>query len=698
MNIKDDVEKLKRKLEHVIADSKMSSELEVQTIYHELSQFIHNCNYYYHTLDKPLVSDRDYDELYHLLKNLEERFLFLDSTHSPTTRVGAKVLSSFNVVKHKLQMLSLSNGFSEEDIKAFDKRLQDLTGISDLQYECEPKLDGLAISIHYQDGKLLYALTRGDGTEGEEVTENVKTIRNVPLVLSGNAPRYVEVRGEIVINKADFLSLNQQSEKKGQKLFANPRNAAAGSIRQLDSKIAAKRPLKLYAYGIGVHEGYAVPNTQYQMMQDVHSWGFQITNEVEVVSGAKGLIAYYNKLSHIRADLPYDIDGLVYKLNEISKQQEAGFIAKAPRWALAHKFPAEEVETEIERVDFQIGRTGAITPVARLKPVAVGGVIVSNATLHNMDEIKRKDVHIGDRVIIRRAGDVIPEVVRPLPQYRRNTTSIVMPENCPVCHSKIEIINDQAVARCTGDWLCKAQTKERIKHFASRKAADIDGLGDKIIEQLVDKELVKLPDDLYQLTLTDLVQLERMARKSSLNLLASIASSKKLDLARFIYAIGIRDIGEVSSKALALHFGSLENIASANFDALISINDIGEVMAKNLIEFWQNQNNQDMVKRLLECGIELINPEVQTVSQIDEDNPFFNKTLVITGSFNDFSRDKLKEKLQSYGAKCVGSVSKKTDMLIAGDKAGSKLEKAQSLNIKIIDERELSVLLNNESK
>ncbi|WP_151193141.1 NAD-dependent DNA ligase LigA [Cysteiniphilum sp. JM-1] len=676
---------------------KNNNHIEIQEYYQNLCEEINRYNYAYHTLDAPLVSDQVYDKAYQALVELESQYQdILDTSLSPTKRVGSKPLTAFEVIAHKVPMLSLSNGFDDEDIASFYKRLTELTQTHELSFECEPKLDGLAISIHYKNGRLDYAVTRGDGVEGEKVTENIKTIRNVPLQLKGdNLPKEIEVRGEIIINKQDFLALNQIAETRDEKVFANPRNAAAGSVRQLDSRIAAKRKLKMYAYGVGAYSGFNLPQTQYELMQQLKLWGFQLTDEVEVVDGEEGLLDYYQRMSHKRADLPYDIDGLVYKLNRLDLQTKAGFIAKAPRWALAHKFPAEEVESEILAVDFQVGRTGAVTPVARLKPVAVGGVIVSNATLHNIDEIKRKDIKMHDRVIVRRAGDVIPEVVRSLLEYRdANTTQeIVMPKVCPVCQSSIEYINDQAIARCTGGWHCRAQRKERIKHFASRKAMDIDGMGDKIVEQLVDKEIIKTPADLYALNLPVLRQLERMGRKSSLNLLEALEKSKTVLLHRFIYALGIKDIGEVSAKALANHFGSLEAIKNATLEEMISIHDIGEVMANHVKAFWQDSLNIELVDALIAAGITIIEPKkvAAEVAETAVDNPFFGKTVVITGSFTEFTRDELKEKLEALGAKCSGSVSSKTDFLIAGEKAGSKLAKAQALGIKVITEDELQV-------
>ncbi len=676
-------------MRHLTSEMQKEIQLKYQALCAEITQY----NYAYHTLDKPLVSDQVYDQKYQQLVDLEGEYKnILDISHSPTQRVGSEPLPYFEVVTHKVPMLSLSNGFEEEDVANFYKRLTELTYESELSFECEPKLDGLAISIHYKNGLLDYAVTRGDGAEGEKVTENVKTIRNVPLSLNGdNLPQEIEIRGEIVINKADFLALNSEAEARGEKGFANPRNAAAGSIRQLDSRIAARRKLKMYAYGVGAQVGFKLPQTQYELVQQLKQWGFQLTNEVEVVSGENGLMDYYERMSHKRADLPYDIDGLVYKLNRLDLQTKAGFIAKAPRWALAHKFPAKEVESEIMAVDFQVGRTGAITPVARLKPVAVGGVIVSNATLHNMDEIKRKDIHLHDRVIVRRAGDVIPEIVRSLPEYRTVSATIVMPSVCPVCQSAIEHVKDQAIARCIGGWHCGAQRKERIKHFASRKAMDIDGLGDKIVEQLVDKNLIRSPADLYQLSLPVLSSLERMGQKSALNVLAALENSKRVQLHRFVYALGIKDIGEVSAKALANHFGSLQAIKAASLEALVSIDDVGETMANSLLAFWADDYNVQLVNDLLEAGVILSNPIKPDQHEHNEitANPFYGKTIVITGSFGEFSRDELKAKLEALGAKCSGSVSSKTDFLIAGEKAGAKLAKAQALDVQVISEDEL---------
>ncbi|MEY8701679.1 NAD-dependent DNA ligase LigA, partial [Francisella philomiragia] len=537
------------------------------------------------------------------------------------------------------------------------------------------------------------AVTRGDGIQGEKVSENVKTIRNVPLKLNtSNPPEELEVRGEIILDKQSFLSLNEYMQTHENKTFANPRNAAAGSIRMLDSKVVAKRPLKLYSYGIGYFsKDFVHPETQFELMNLLQSFGFTISDNMFLAKNFSEVEEYHHKMSHQRADLAYDIDGLVFKVNNIKLQDTIGYTARGPKWAIAYKFPAEEVESEVLNVEFQVGRTGAITPVARLKPVAVGGVIVSNATLHNINEIKRKDIRVGDRVIVRRAGDVIPEVVKSLPQYRKSDAQMVeMPTNCPVCDSAIENVNDQAIYRCTGGWHCQAQTTERLKHFVSRKAMDIDKLGAKLIEQLVAADLIKYPADIYKLNFEQLTGLERMGAKSSQNVLDSITKSKEPSLARFIFAIGIKDVGEVSSEALANHFGSLESFREAKFEQLIEINDIGEIIAKNIVSFWQDSLNIQIVDELLGNSINIQNPE--KIEQAHNES-FTNKTIVITGTFENYNRTELTQLLKSMGAKVTSSVSKKTDMVICGDNAGSKLTKAQDLGVTVILEQDLQNLL-----
>ncbi|KEI34611.1 DNA ligase [Francisella sp. W12-1067] len=662
---------------------------ELKSTIDKLADYLSQQSYLYHTLDKPIITDSDYDKLFQLLQSLVAKHPELTPVNSVLDKVGGKVLEGFETVKHKKKMLSLSNVFSLEELKSFYEKLD----FSNVELECEPKMDGLAISIFYKNGRFDYAVTRGDGVQGEKVSENVKTIRNVPLRLNTNSPpKELEVRGEIILDKASFLALNNYMQEHGQKSFANPRNAAAGSIRMLDSKIVAKRPLKLYCYGVGYYsKDFEHPPTQYQLMNYLKSLGFTISNHMRLATDFNAIEEYYHQMSHSRADLDYDIDGLVFKVNDIKLQEAIGYVSRAPKWAVAYKFPAEEVESEVINIEFQVGRTGAITPVARLKSVAVGGVIVSNATLHNIHEIKRKDIRVGDRVIVRRAGDVIPEVVRSLPKYRKTSVKLIeMPSNCPVCNSPVENINDQAIYCCTGGWHCQAQTAERLKHFVSRKAMDIDKIGAKLIEQLVRDNLIKYPADIYKLTFEQLVNLERMGVKSSQNVLDSITNSKNPSLARFIFSIGIKDIGEVSSESLANYFGSLEKFRQASFDELISINDIGEIMANNVISFWQDSLNIRIMEDLLNVGIEISNP--RKIEKVTNSN-FDNKIIVITGTFEDYSRTDLTQLLKSMGAKVTSSVSKKTDMVICGENAGSKFTKAQELGVNVVTEDKLKGLL-----
>ncbi|MGQ4005713.1 NAD-dependent DNA ligase LigA [Francisellaceae bacterium CB300] len=655
----------------------------------KLADYLNEQSYLYHTKDAPVIADTDYDRLFQLLQGLVKNNPQFKPANSVLDRVGGDVLSGFETIEHKKKMLSLSNVFSIDELRNFYEKLD----YSNIELECEPKMDGLAISIFYKNGKFDYAVTRGDGVKGENVSENVKTIRNVPLQLNVvNPPEELEVRGEIILDKQSFLSLNNYMLENNQKAFANPRNAAAGSIRMLDSKVVAKRPLKLYCYGIGYFsKDFEYPATQFELMNYLKDIGFTITNQTFLARSFADVVSYHQMMSHQRADLDFEIDGLVFKVDNIKLQEAIGYVARAPKWAIAYKFPAEEVESEVLNIEFQVGRTGAITPVARLKPVGVGGVVVSNATLHNINEITRKDIRIGDRVIIRRAGDVIPEVVKSLPQYRQDDTSLItMPTNCPVCDSTIENLNDQAIYRCTGGWHCQAQTTERLKHFVSRKAMDIDKLGAKLIEQLVQAKMISYPADIYKLDYDGLMSLERMGDKSSQNVIESVAASKNPSLAKFVFSIGIKDVGAVSSEALANHFTSLENIRKASYEELIVIDDIGEIIANNIVKFWQDDLNNSIVDALINVGIEIINPEV-IEKQIN--SHFTDKTIVITGTFEEFNRNDLTQNLKSMGAKVTGSVSRKTDLLICGENAGSKLEKATSLGIRIITEAELKELL-----
>ncbi len=662
----------------------------------ELREQIRYHAYQYYVLDDPDIPDAEYDRLYQKLLALEEKHPELITSDSPTQRVGSAPLAAFEQIQHQMPMLSLDNVFNEEDLYAFNQRIQDRLNSSDeIEYTAEPKLDGLAISLRYEQGKLIYAATRGDGSTGENVTQNIRTMKSVPLRLLGEGyPQVLEVRGEVFMPRAGFEKLNRLAREKGDKEFANPRNAAAGSLRQLDPEITATRPLSLYCYSTGIVEGGELADTHYEILQQLKSFGLPVCKEIKRVTGIKACLAYYEDISKRRDELPYDIDGIVYKVNSIALQKRLGFVARAPRWAIAHKFPAQEEITRIIDVDFQVGRTGAITPVARLEPVFVGGVTVSNATLHNMDEIRRKDVRIGDQVIVRRAGDVIPEVARVVPGSRKKELpEIKMLEFCPVCHSAIEQIEGEAIARCTGGLFCQAQRAQAIKHFASRKAMDIDGLGDKLVEQLVDEDLVHTPADLYKLSLEDLVALDRMAEKSAKNLLNALEASKQPTLARFIYALGIREVGETTAMNLANEFKTLEAIEQADFDQLIEVQDIGPIVAQHIVNFFQQQHNLDVIDQLLAAGIKIQDVKIAD-SAAQSNSVFAGKTVVITGTLPGMSRGEAKDKLLAAGAKVTGSVSAKTDFLLAGDKAGSKLSKAEKLGVRVIDEAEMLALLN----
>lgn len=654
--------------------------------------------YQYYVLDDPDVPDAEYDRLYFQLVELEKQHPELITTDSPTQRVGSKPLSSFDQIKHQMPMLSLDNVFSEEELQAFVKRIQDRLGATDeIEFAVEPKLDGLAISLRYEKGELVYAATRGDGSTGENVTQNVRTMQSVPLrLLTDNCPSVLEVRGEVFMPKDGFEKLNKRAKANGEKEFANPRNAAAGSLRQLDPAITATRPLKIYCYSVGVVEGGKLAATHYEILQQLKSFGLPVCKEIKLAYGVKGCMAYFHDILNRREQLPYDIDGIVYKVNAIELQARLGFVARAPRWAIAHKFPAQEELSRIVAVDFQVGRTGAITPVARLEPVFVGGVMVSNATLHNMDEIRRKDVRVGDQVIIRRAGDVIPEVVRVVPGSRKKVLpEIQMLKKCPVCQSDIEQIEGEAVARCTAGLYCSAQRAEAIKHFASRKAMDIDGLGDKIVEQLVDESLINTPADLYELSLTKLASLDRMGEKSASNLINALEKSKHPALSRFIYALGIREVGETTARNLANVFHSLLAIQNASYDQLIEVPDIGPIVAQHIVNYFQQPHNLTVIEQLLSAGIAIQNV-IPTPTDSQLNSEIAGKTVVITGTLANLSRDEAKQKLLAAGAKVTTSVSANTDYLLAGDKAGSKLTKAEKLGVEVIDEERLLKLLGEE--
>ena len=654
----------------------------------KLRQDLRRYEYEYHVLDNPTIPDAEYDRLFHQLKALEAANPELITADSPTQRVGAKPLSGFAQIRHEIPMLSLDNAFSDEEFYAFVKRIEDrLIRLPEpLTFCCEPKLDGLAVSILYVNGVLTQAATRGDGTTGEDITANIRTIRNIPLqLLMDNPPARLEVRGEVFMPHAGFERLNQQALEKGEKTFANPRNAAAGSLRQLDPKITSKRPLVLNAYGIGIAEGVDLPNTHYDRLQWLKSIGIPVNPEIRLCNGTDEVLDFYRDIQNKRSSLGYDIDGTVLKINDIALQEKLGFISKAPRWAIAYKFPAQEELTRLNDVEFQVGRTGAITPVAKLEPVFVAGVTVSNATLHNGDEIERLDIAIGDTVVIRRAGDVIPQIIGVLHDRRpADARPIIFPKTCPVCDSAIVRIEGEAVARCTGGLFCAAQRKEALKHFVSRKAMDIDGVGGKLIEQLVDRELIHTPADLFKLDLTTLTRLERMGTKSAENALASLEKAKNTTLARFIFALGIREVGEATALNLANHFKTLEALQNADLEALQQVPDVGEVVANRILAFWHEPHNVAVVNDLIAQGVHWETVETKEVTE----NRFKGKTVVLTGTLTQMGRNEAKALLQDMGAKVSGSVSAKTDFVIAGDAAGSKLTKAQELGVTVLTEEE----------
>ncbi len=659
--------------------AKQMNQLRETLRYHE---------YQYHVLDEPKIPDSEYDRLFHQLKTLEQQYPEFITANSPTQRVGAKPLSGFSQIIHEIPMLSLDNAFSDEEFYAFVKRIQDRLVLlpETLEFCCEPKLDGLAVSILYVNGVLTQAATRGDGSTGEDITANIRTIRNIPLqLLTDHPPARLEVRGEVFMPQAGFEKLNELALAKGEKTFANPRNAAAGSLRQLDPKITSQRPLMLNAYSIGIVEGVDLPETHYGRLQWLKSIGIPVNAEIQLCDGVENVLNFYRTIQQKRPTLGYDIDGTVLKINDIALQQELGFISKAPRWAIAYKFPAQEEMTILKDVEFQVGRTGAITPVAKLQPVFVAGVTVSNATLHNGDEIARLDIAIGDTVIIRRAGDVIPQIIGVVHDRRpANAESIIFPTECPVCGSQVVRIEGEAVARCTGGLFCDAQRKESLKHFVSRKAMDIDGVGAKLIEQLVDREFIHTPADLFKLDLFTLMRLERMGQKSAQNVLDSLEKAKSTTLARFIFALGIRDVGEATALNLAKYFKNLTALQQADLEQLQAVPDVGIVVANRIYVFWREQHNLDVVNDLIAQGVHWDDVEEKDIGE----NPLNGKTVVLTGTLTQMGRNDAKALLQSFGAKVSGSVSAKTDIVIAGDSAGSKLTKAQQLGVQIWDEQQ----------
>ncbi|MDI1303108.1 MAG: NAD-dependent DNA ligase LigA [bacterium] len=666
-------------------------------------------NYRYYVLDDPELPDGEYDRLLNRLRDLETRFPDLLTTDSPTQRVGGEAIAGFSTVQHEVPMLSLDNVFSAGEFADFDRRARerlgdllgraqatghDLFSLPQMTYCCEPKLDGLAISLLYENGLLRRAATRGDGVTGEDITHNVRTIATVPLRLLGdNPPALLEVRGEVVMPKAGFLKLNAGAAARGEKTFANPRNAAAGSLRQLDPKIAAQRPLEFYAYSVVQAEGLSLPASQFETLQKITGLGFCISREIRRGDGPEFVQSFYDDVQSRRDSLPYEIDGVVIKVDSVRWQQELGFVSRAPRWATAYKFPAQEAITTVQAIEFQVGRTGALTPVARLAPVFVGGVTVSNATLHNFDEIERMDVRVGDSVVIYRAGDVIPKVVRVLPELRpAHAAAVVLPQQCPVCGSDVERPENEAIARCSGGLFCPAQQKEALKHFVSRRALDVDGLGDKWIEQLVDLALIKTSADLYdraRLNKETLLPLERMAEKSADNLIVAIDASKATTLPRFLFALGIRDVGEATALALARHFGRLDAIIAADEAALMQVPDVGPVVAESIATFFRQAHNLEVITRLRELGVSW--PDL--AAEGERAQPFAGQTWVLTGSLTSMSRDQAREKLLQLGAKVSGSVSKKTHCVVAGEAAGSKLADAEKLGVRVIDEAAFQQLL-----
>ena len=670
----------------------MSQTSSVERRIQELRQAIDDHNYRYYVLDEPAVPDAEYDRLMRELQSLEADHPELVTADSPTQRVGATGDNTFAEVVHRLPMLSLDNAFSDDELRDFDRRVRDRLSTDDpVEYVCEPKLDGLAVSLHYEKGLLTQAATRGDGYTGEDITANIRTIESVPLRLRGtDLPDVVEVRGEVYMPRAGFEELNRKLADQGEKTFVNPRNAAAGSLRQKNPKITARRPLEICAYSVAVPDEGILPDTHYACLRMVRDWGFRINPEMRLATGPDECLEAYESLLEKRDSLAYEIDGIVFKVNQLDFQQQLGFVSRAPRWAIAQKFPAQEELTVLEAVEWQVGRTGAVTPVARLKPVFVGGVTVSNATLHNMDEIRRLDVRIGDTVFVRRAGDVIPQVVKVVTDKRPgHATEIERPEQCPVCGSEVVQIEDEAVARCSGGLYCPAQRKEAIRHYASRKALDIEGLGEKWIDMLVEKEMVNTVADLYQLRKADLVRLDRMGDKSADNLLKAIDDSRTPELWRFLYALGIREVGEATAKGLAMHFGTLEKIAEASEDDLEEVPDVGPIVAGHIHSFFRQPHNQETIEELRQRGVKWQSVEVAEPAAL----PLKGETWVLTGTLSDMTRDEAKEKLESLGAKVAGSVSKKTSCVVAGEAAGSKLAKAESLGVKVMDEGEFGEFL-----
>ena len=665
-----------------------------------LRQRLEHWNHEYYVLDQPSVTDAEYDRALRELQQLEARHPQLQRPDSPTQRVGAAPLSAFAEVRHDMPMLSLENAFDDEELARFHARVRERLGADelDIEYVCEPKLDGVAVSALYENGSLVRAATRGDGTTGEDITLNVRTVRSVPLRLRGEGyPKRLEVRGEIYMLHRSFESLNASARARGDKPFVNPRNAAAGSLRQLDPRVTATRPLQMCCYGVGHVDDGALPDTHEKIMRRLADWGLRVSTESATVRGLKGCLVYYRELAQRRDDLPYDIDGIVYKVNDLSLREQLGFVSRAPRWAIARKFPAQEATTRLVDVEFQVGRTGAITPVARLAPVFVGGVTVSNATLHNFNEIDRLDVQIGDTVVVRRAGDVIPQVVSVREKAPEGTgIEVLMPDACPACQSPVEREDGGAILRCLGGLVCPAQRKAAVRHFASRRAMDIDGLGERLVEQLVDAGLLDTVADLYGLQREQLLALERMGEKSADNLLVALEASKATTLARFLFALGVREVGEATARSLASHFGNWQDLSAADEERLQEVDDVGPVVADHLRQFFDSPSAMAVVSALCRAGVHW--PEHTPASRVDAAaaGPLAGQTWVVTGKLESLTRDEATAALQSLGARVSGSVSAKTAVLVAGPGAGSKLARAESLGVTVIDESALLSRLRDE--
>lgn len=657
-----------------------------------LREEIEQHNYRYYVLDDPLIADAEYDRLFRELQDIEASHPGLRTADSPTQRVGGAPAAEFVQAAHRQPMLSLNNAFDEAEVEAFDRRIREALAVDEVEYAVEPKFDGLAISLVYESGVLVRGATRGDGYTGEDVTANLRTVRSIPLHLPPGAPAVLEIRGEVLMLRADFERLNRQQQSQDGKLFANPRNAAAGSLRQLDPRITAGRKLTFYAYGLGLAEDVDALENHSQVIDFINKNKFLVAPECAVVKGVSGLLAYYRRIGAARASLPYDIDGVVYKVNSLAAQQRLGYVSRAPRFAVAHKFPAEEAASVVLGIDVQVGRTGALTPVARLQPVFVGGVNVTNATLHNEDEVRRKDVHVGDTVVVRRAGDVIPEVVRVAsPGPRRAQDRFEMPARCPVCESLVVRSEGEAIARCSGGLYCSAQRKQALLHFASRRAMDIEGLGERLVDQLVDAGLVRTPADLYvRLDEANLAGLERMAEKSAANVIAAIRNSRNTTLARLIYALGIRNVGESTARDLAAHFGTLEAVAQADMETLQQVPDVGPVVAESVVQFFAEPHNREVIAGLQAAGIHY---EPVAPRPVASAGAVAGRSFVLTGTLPNLTRDDAKSRIEAAGGRVAGSVSKKTDFVVAGADAGSKLEKAQALGVTVIDEQGLLTLL-----